>query len=88
MLQTTRIKVGIHSEGSFGTSQDAPGDGAQQAECPTNFEDYAGQQLGFIVDYGDDGWNQGSPAYAGEQEQEHIRSLRREKTFSSYSTFI
>ncbi|GMI14839.1 hypothetical protein TrLO_g12317 [Triparma laevis f. longispina] len=66
MLQTTRIKVGIHSEGSFGTSQDAPGDGAQQAECPTNFEDYAGQQLGFIVDYGDDGWNQGSPAYAGD----------------------
>ena len=65
MLQSTLIKVGIHLEGSFGTSENAPADSTQQTDCPTNFEQYAGERLGFIVDYGADGWSQGSPNYAG-----------------------
>ena len=50
MLQSTLVKVGIHEEGSFGTSRNTPADSTQQSDCPAAFGDgvYAGKQLGFM----------------------------------------
>jgi hypothetical protein len=54
-LKGTYVEVGIHSVGSYGTSQGAP----------SGFV-YQGQQLGFIADFDKNGWYSSAPGYAGD----------------------
>lgn len=55
-LKGDYIELGINKlAGSFGTV----------AQAPSGFT-YAGKQLGFIADYGKDGWTTGTPPYAGD----------------------
>ena len=66
MLQSSYIKVGIHLEGSYGTYRSSPSASTRQPSCPVTFAPYEGKQLGFIADFGRDGWAQGTPLYAGD----------------------
>ena len=70
MLQSSVTKVGVHYEGSFGTSRVSPLDSEQQSSCPNTFAPYAGSRLGFIADYDADGWGStevgGEPNFAGD----------------------
>ncbi len=54
-LKGNYIEVGIHNAGSFGTA------GTQ----PAGFHGNVGGRLGFVSDYGKDGWAVGSPPFAG-----------------------
>lgn len=68
-LKTSFVEMGIHRAGSFGTGSKTPA--AFQA---------ASKQLGFIADYGKDGWDVGTPVYSGDyfmpgQETEGKKAL-------------
>src|SRR5690606_4815109 len=54
-LRAQYVEAGFHAAGDFGTSGDAP--------SPYKA---AGKKLGFMADYGKDGWNKGTPPYAGD----------------------
>jgi len=56
----------IHRVGSFGTTNVAPATSTIPATCPVNWEPNVDKQLGFIADYGRDGWNVGSPGWSGD----------------------
>ena len=66
MLQSNVVKVGIHKMGSFGTMRTAPS--STPSPCTmASFNVVSGKKLGFIADFGRDGWNTGSPyAYSGD----------------------
>lgn len=51
-LRGNYVEVGIHEVGSYGTYNKAPGGSA-----------YAGKNLGFIADFGRDGWGVASTKY-------------------------
>jgi hypothetical protein len=56
-LQTDVVEIGVHDSFSFGTS------GSQ----PSGFHgNMFGGKLGFIADYGRDGWTVGTPAFSGD----------------------
>ncbi|MCI5129076.1 MAG: hypothetical protein D3907_11380, partial [Candidatus Electrothrix sp. AUS3] len=55
-LQTDVVELGIHDSFSFGTS------GSQ----PSGFHGNSGGRLGFIADYGRDGWTVGTPGFSGD----------------------
>jgi hypothetical protein len=56
-LQTDVVELGIHDSFSFGTS------GSQ----PSGFHgNMSGGQLGFVADYGRDGWTVGTPGFSGD----------------------
>jgi hypothetical protein len=57
-LQGDYVEVGVHEVGSCGTSAAAPAG-------YHNWPAYGGQ-LGFVADYGRDGWAVGSPPYSGD----------------------
>lgn len=58
-LQGTYVEVGIATNGSFGTDNNAPaGYHARDGS--------GGTRLGFVADVGKDGWTAGSPAYIGD----------------------
>ncbi|PIR00231.1 MAG: hypothetical protein COV66_07015, partial [Nitrospinae bacterium CG11_big_fil_rev_8_21_14_0_20_45_15] len=55
-LKGNYVEVGIHNSASFGTSGSAPAGYHPRACC----------RLGFVADYGRDGWGVGTPAYSGD----------------------
>jgi hypothetical protein len=55
-LQGNYVEIGIHDAGSFGTS----------GEQPEGFHGNIGNKLGFVADYGRDGWDVGDPEYSGD----------------------
>ncbi len=55
-LQGNYVEVGIHNSFSFGTA------GTQ----PPGFHGNQGGQLGFVADYGRDGWDVGTPPFSGD----------------------
>ncbi len=73
-LQGNYVEVGIAPNGAFGTTVDAPfGYHARPYYSPypifdTGTSTYTVRQfsLGFVSDYGKDGWTVGSPAYFGD----------------------
>lgn len=85
-LQGKYIEVGIHGAGSFGTESGAPA-----GFHPLLDDD--GRQLGFVVDPGRDGWENGTPAQSGDylvpgspDEGWAIQwsSFRGEQTFANF----
>lgn len=54
-LKSQNIEVGVHRAGSYGTASNAP-----------NSFEYRNKRLGFIADYGRDGWNVGTPPFSGD----------------------
>ncbi|MCI5221711.1 MAG: hypothetical protein D3924_03290, partial [Candidatus Electrothrix sp. AR4] len=55
-LQTDRVEIGVHDAFSFGTA------GSQ----PPGFHGNVGNYLGFVADYGRDGWEVGTPPFSGD----------------------
>lgn len=55
-LKGNYVEVGIHNAGSFGTS----------AYQPSGYHGNIGNRLGFVADYGKDGWGIGDPRYSGD----------------------
>ena len=62
----THSYYSIHFVGSFGTKLTAPSADTTPATCPITFHPNIGQQLGFIADYGLDGWDVGDPVFSGD----------------------
>ena len=56
LLQSDVVEVGVHDAFSFGIS----------GNQPAGYHGNVGGQLGFVADYGRDGWAVGAPGFAGD----------------------
>ena len=97
-LKGTYIEVGIAPNGSFGTPVNAP-PGYHARPVPVNTGmynpvdgtyKYRDSALGFVADYGKDGWDVGSPGYFGDYfmpgtEQEGFSIQINDKKSTAYS---